>query len=63
MAELTTKQAMNIILQKPLWYEGYCNVKTARTILHRHKKGILSDTTYEKILFHFGFKKQITWSI
>lgn len=53
---------MDIILLDKEWYRGYCEKKASHLIKHRHLKGILTEETYEKIFFHFGFKKELIWT-
>ncbi|HEY4196876.1 MAG TPA: hypothetical protein VGM63_15140 [Mucilaginibacter sp.] len=64
MAEFTTKQLFRAITSMKDWfkYNNYCDANAAAVLMHRHKKNQLSEETYEKMFFHFGYKKQLIWT-
>ena len=46
------------------WYEynDFCDKNAAAVMKHRHQKGELSEESYEKLFFHFGYIKELTWT-
>lgn len=43
-------------------YNNFCDANAAGVMKHRHKHGQLSDEQYEKLFFHFGYKKELIWT-
>jgi len=59
---MDTRETMDYILTNFNWWVGYCSEINSKTIRHRHNKGTLSESAYEKIFEFHGFKKNLTWS-
>lgn len=68
MTQFTTKQLFRAITNEKNWFEAdsvrpaFCDKNAAAVLKHRHKKGELSEETYEKLFFHFGYKKELIWT-
>lgn len=64
---MTTKEAWSQIIVKPKWYAGiktnsgnYHTAQSANRIKNRFKQGVLSFSTIEKILNHYGYERTET---
>jgi hypothetical protein len=64
----TTNQLFQLLTATRNWYKGddvtppFCDESAAGTLKLRHKRGELSEESYEKLFFHFGYKKELVWT-
>jgi len=65
-----TRDLFQVITATKNWYEGleldpptpFCDKNAAQVLKHRHNNGELSEESYEKLFFHFGYKKELVWT-
>lgn len=68
MLSFTKNQLFDIITSEPNWFKAhgdrpaYCNATAAGVLKHRHKKGQLSQESYDNLFFHFGYKKELLYT-
>ena len=58
----TQSELFELLTAPKNWYEGYCSYDSSRQIKTMHRRGKLSQNTYDEIFLHFGYTKHTTWT-
>ena len=68
MLSFKRNQLFELITSQEKWFKGhdgapdYCDSNKAGVLKHRHKAGTLSQEAYDDLFFHFGYKKELTYT-